>query len=211
MAQNISRNLPVLKSVSAVSIVAVLGVVMSGCAPEPNSALPSASAKASHSATPKNTSTVSATPTSPSIVGEATGYTCDNILTLQELFDFNQNYYYDSSDKSGLGTKLGSQTKALNGITCVYASQSDGAPIELSLAKIQGDGISQVKTELSTTQKQTTAYGQEPNVYAYFSTEGDLGTVNVLIGNYWLSGSSASFGSPEDATKFLDPVIKKLS
>lgn len=109
-----------------------------------------------------------------------------------------------------MGNKLGPLVSGLRGITCEYLSQSDGAPIQLSLVKIHGEGISQVKTDLSSTGKKTTAYGQEPEVSGYFTTNGDNGTIDVLVGNYWLSASSIAFSAPEDAAKFLTPVISKL-
>lgn len=131
-------------------------------------------------------------------------------MTLQELFDFNQNYYLSTAKTQDFGDTLGKQVSTLSGITCDYASQSDGALIQLSLVKIEGKGVEQVKSQLSSTGKSTTAYGQEPTISAFFINSGDIGTITVIKGNYWLSASSAAFAGPEDATKFLAPVIEKL-
>lgn len=188
-----------------------LTLLLAGCASESSQSSSTSSHSSTSSATPKQKSVATTTPTPTSLVGEPTGYTCDTLLTLQELFDFNQNYYFDSSNKTGLGSTLSSSASSLKGITCVYSSQSDGAPIEITLAKIQTPGIDQVKADLSQSGKSTSVYGQEPSVVAYFVSSGDLGTINVLIGNFWLSAASSSFGAPEDAIKILSPVIAKLS
>lgn len=193
-------------------VLALSALALTGCASE--TATPVATQSAATSSTPKVTSskTAAATPTSTplSLVGEPTGFSCDSVLTLQELFDFNQNYYLSTAKTQDLGDTLGKQVSSLSGITCDYASQSDGALIQLSLVKIEGKGIDRVKSELSSSGKSTSAYGQEPKTSAFFVSTGDVGTINVVIGNFWLSASSAAFTAPEDATKFLSPVIEKL-
>lgn len=211
MAQTIRNKKSQIAFASICISTVSLTLLLAGCASESSQTTNTSSHSSTSSATPKQKSVATTTPTPTSLVGEPTGYTCDSILTLQELFDFNQNYYFDSSNKTGLGSTLSASSGSLKGFTCVYSSQSDGAPIELSLAKIQSPGIEQVKNEQSRAGKSTSVYGQEPSVFAYFVSSGDLGTINVLIGNYWLSAASSSFGAPEDAIKILSPVIAKLS
>lgn len=197
------------QAILAGAVLTISVLALAGCAPEPTStstAQPTLSATKSSSAK----STPSATSTTLALVGEDTGFSCDTLLSLQEIFDFNPNYYLSTSSPTAMGNELGKEAAGLKGITCEYVSQSDGPPIQLSLAKIQGDGITQVKSTLAASGKPTTLYGAEPAVTAYFSTSGDVGTVNVLVGKYWLSGSSQGFTSPEDAAKILTPVVAKL-
>ena len=197
------------QAVFAGAVLTITVLALAGCAPEPTS---SSTPQPSHSATKLGSAKQSPTSsaTTPALVGEDTGFTCDTLLSLQEIFDFNPNYYLSTSSPTAMGNELGKTATGLKGITCEYISQSDGPPIQLSLAKIQGDGITQVKSTLATSGKLTTLYGAEPAVSAYFSTSGDVGTVNVLVGKFWLSGSSQGFTSPEDAAKIFTPVVAKL-
>lgn len=200
-------------AISRISLVCGLlffsGVFLTGCASEPT---PTPTLQPSHTAT--TTSAAKTTPTATAVpsalAGEDTGFTCETLLSLQEVFDFNPNYYLSSSSPTSLDDELGKSTASLNGITCEYVSQSDGPPIQLSLVKIQGDGISQVKSQLTSAGKTTSVYGNEPAINAYFTKTGEVGTINILVGNFWFSGSSQSFTAPEDGAKILTPVVTKL-
>ena len=189
--------------------LSILALTLAGCAPEP-SAVTVETVPPSPSATAKSTkSTISPTPTpTTALTGEPTGFNCESLLTLDELYEFNSNYYLSDATTPSLSSELANIVNSQSGVLCIYKSFSDGPDIQVALAKFPPSQNDMLIGQISQYGKSTSAYGN--GTTAFFVTESGFGTINVVKGNYWLSFSSGPFDSPEDALKIATPILEKL-
>lgn len=138
------------------------------------------------------------------------GKTCDDVMSLQALYDFNPNFTYDAN----LSTPSSSHAEkivSIQGISCAYLNLSSGSKIFLSLAKLDETGLSILKEQLSAEGAKKVTSGSLPVDASFFSITDGVGTQDILTNKFWVSVSSASFISPEDTSHFLKSVLASLS
>ena len=185
---------------------ALFALVLTGCAagddPTPsNSTTPTSAASAE-----PTTSATSESPTpSPTPTPEATGspiaQTCGDLLTLQDVYDFNPNYG-TAPDYSPTAGGLAETAADYNGLTCGYSNQSSGELIELSVVAPNDVLMSTLKQQADADSQAVPTYGTPPTVDGFFTYIGGSGQAQVFTGTYWVTLSSPGFykepGTAED-------------
>ena len=190
----------------------VVMIVLTGCV----------STSPAGSSTPVTTSTAgsdqlmtpstSAIPTATSTPakGQPIGLTCSELMSVQDLYQFNANFSFNSSVVPAPGS-LDEKIVQEQGISCGYVNLSSGENIVLSVAKLSPSEISDQVTETKKTSAPTDAYASFATNGAFFVSQGGAGNITLFSNTYWISVTSTWFAQPEDALKFLDAPLMKLS
>lgn len=183
-------------------IAAVAAVALSGCAPE------SSEHSASHSPSPSTSASASASPDAsvepsqnPDAVAEATpvGVSCDDIITAQNLYDFNPNFSRITSPSSVSATAK--QATELKGIACYYVNQTSGELITVTVATPGPTTLAALRTDLAASATPAPALGD-----AWFAN----GQTTVLTGAHWVTVASDVFYEAADSKQLVDYVTSHL-
>lgn len=135
---------------------------------------------------------------------------CEDVMSLQALYDFNPNFAYDATVPPP-GGSYAKKIVSIEGISCTYLNLSSGSKIVLSVAKLDTAGLSELKVRLGAEEpKRVTSVTPSGDASFFIITDG-VGTQDILTNKYWVSVSSASFTSPEDTARFLESVLAALS
>lgn len=181
------------------AIAAVAVVALSGCAPE--SSEHGASHSPSASPSPSASSSASPAPSS-SAVDESTavGVTCDEIITAQNLYDFNPNYSRIDAPASVSATAK--EAIDLKGIACYYVNQTSGEVITVTVATPGPTKLAALRSELTASATAAPQLGD-----AWFAD----GQATVLAGSaYWITVSSDAFYEGVDAQQLVTYVTSHL-
>lgn len=191
--------LPVLVGIVAVSLA------LSGCAsPEPaansttsSGSTASASASAASSPTPTPTATPAGTPVT---VG------CNEILTLQNVYDYNPNYGANPTfrvpDQITPLTKIG-------GVACGWVNQTSGDTFAVGIAKPDAATKTQAANQAATSYKAVPTYGNPP-IEGFFGVESGVGVATVFANGYWIVVTSSTFIEPGDAAELVENVLANV-
>jgi hypothetical protein len=163
------------------------------------------------SATPTATETPAATaaPTSDAVISSPVGVTCDQLLTLQDVYDYNPNYTALPAAKPAVDSKAG-QIAGMNGLTCQWKNNTSESTIDLGLAKLTDDQLTSLKNIAFQAGGSVPTYGDPASVEGYFNMVGAKGQAQVFTGSYWLTLSSDEFLEPGDAQQLLMAAIPHL-
>lgn len=141
------------------------------------------------------------------LVGVKIETKCEDVISLQELYDFNPNFALDQSSPA-LSQEIANNFDSLKGLTCVYKNLTSGELIQLSLAKISDGSVPYLKQLLSESgQSAGSTSGSEASS---FTSQDGMGTSQIILRNYWISVSSQSFLSSTDAEQFVAPLLNRL-
>ncbi len=117
-------------------LAATLALSACGSAADPASTA-TATPKPSATGTPTATATATAVPdpapTDEVETGQPVGVSCDDVVSPQQMYDFNPNYGLLNGFVPD-GGSLAGQAVAANGIACRWLNQSNGATIDVSVA-----------------------------------------------------------------------------
>lgn len=128
---------------------------------------------------------------------------CDELVTLEELYDWNPNV---SADPSHLPTDSVRRALDLGGISCGWVNQTSGVRFNLALVILPPDRADAAMSELAATSRVARVAGLE----AYFVSNEGVGKVDAFSGSYWLTIESSEFVAPEDAEALLSSVVNSL-
>ncbi|WP_160141119.1 iron ABC transporter ATP-binding protein [Cryobacterium shii] len=183
-------------------------VALTGCSSDSAPAkTPGATATAS--ATAAATSTPSAAPTpTPTPSGTPVTLACDQVLTLDDVYEFNPNYGTAPDFKPG--GALAKKAVEYDGLTCGLLNQTSGEMIEISVAQPNDVLLNQLKNTAASAGQIVPTYGTPPAVEGYFGTSGGKGEVQVFTETYWVTLSSPVFGEPGDAEKVVSAALANL-
>ena len=131
--------------------------------------------------------------------------TCDQLVSPDQLYEFNPNVGVNPAYQAEAGTTA-SKMVSLQGVACGWSNQSSNETIEIAVAHLSPAAIETLKNDLVLTSNPVPTYGEE----AYFSLDGGLGEANVFQGDYWIYTRSATYIEPGDATPLVDDVIAAL-
>jgi len=183
---------------------ALAGIVVGGvaaCAPSPAAApTKSPTPSASATATPKPTTAPTAAP-----VGTKVDIDCDALITPQAMYDFNPNFSLNGTYKPAAGTEA-ADIVDMNGLACGWVNQTSGEVIEVAVANLPADKLTELKNGFVTSSNSVPTYGVE----GYFKVDGATGEAEAFGGPYWISASSTAFYEPGDALMIVDPALKAL-
>lgn len=190
------------------ALTAALALSLTACAGIPGGATTSSTDTTSvPSSSELLTSTATANPIAKTY---PVGKTCEDVMSLQALYDFNPNFTYDATLSTSSSTHA-AKIVSIEGISCAYLNLSSGSKIFLSIAKLDATGLSILKEQLSTEGAKEDTSVSPPVDVSFFSVTDGVGTQDILTNEYWVSVSSASFISPEDTAHFLKSVLASLS
>lgn len=183
---------------------ALFAVVLSGCAssdaPTPSD---SATATSGASAEPTESAEPSASPTpTPEATGSPIAQSCGDLLTLQNIYDFNQNYG-TAPDYSPTAGSLADTAATYNGLTCGYSNQSSGELIEVSVVAPNDVLMTMLKQQADADSQAVPTYGTPPTVDGFFTYAGGSGQAQVFTGTYWVTISSPAFYNEPGAAEGL--------
>ena len=195
-------------AVAAIAMLAVSG--LSGCvgdkAPSPNR--PSASVTASPSgsaapASPSATPTASPTPTPTASVPIT--LTCDQLVSRQDIYDFNPNFGLQSDYTPEAGSTAASIV-ARKGVACSWLHQTSRDTLRVAVANLSAAEIAARQNELKSSSQPVSEFGSN----GYFSAAGGVGVAEAFTGSSWIVASSSFFGEPADAAAIVAAALKGL-
>jgi hypothetical protein len=149
------------------------------------------------------------TPASDAVISAPVGVTCDQLLGLQDVYDYNPNYTALPAAKPAVDSKAG-QIAGMNGLTCQWKNNTSESTIDLGLAKLTADQLTSLKNIAFQAGGSVPTYGDPASVEGYFNMVGTKGQAQVFTGSYWLTLSSDEFLEPGDAQQLLMAAIPHL-
>ena len=188
---------------------ALFALVLSGCAsgdaPTPTD---SAAATSTASAEPTESAAPSPTPT-PEATGSPITQICGDLLTLQDVYDFNPNYG-SAPNYSPTTDGLAETAATYNGLTCGWSNQTSGELIEVSVVAPNGVLMTTLKQQADADSQAVPTYGTPPTVDGFFTYSDGVGQAQVFTGTYWITLSTPAFGEPGDAESLLSVILAHL-
>jgi hypothetical protein len=187
---------------------ALLGsVLLAGCTPAPT---PSSSAPiGTGPGLPSSTGTPAPEPSASAIVSQPVDIGCDAVITPDDMYAFNPNVSImpDGTPKAG---STASEIAAMNGLTCQWVNNTSNTTIDVAVAKLNDDELTDLKNRAVTESKQVPTYAAPP-VEGYFTVIEDEGEAQVFTGSYWVTLRAVDFVEPGDAEQLAEAAIAHLS
>ncbi|TFD88391.1 iron ABC transporter ATP-binding protein [Cryobacterium serini] len=190
---------------------ALLALLLAGCsgAEEPTPT-DSAAATGEASADPTTRAEPSSSPTP---TAEATGspiaQLCGDLLTLQDVYDFNPNYG-TAPNYSPTADGLAETATTYNGLTCGWSNQTSGELIEVSVVAPNDVLMTTLKQQADADSQAVPTYGTPPAVDGFFTYAGGVGQAQVFTEQYWVTLSTSAFFEPGDAESLISTVLSHL-
>lgn len=153
--------------------------------------------------------TPSSLPVEEGIVGIPLGETCESLISIEDLYNFNSNFALDSSQSPAPGSlaKLATDYK---GISCNFVNLSSGESVTVSLAKFDNQGFTRLKQMREKESFPSKVSFVPAEFLALFTPEAQGGTLEVFGNNYWLTAKANWVQNAEDFNKLIANSIAKL-
>ena len=192
---------------------ALFALLLAGCSgvgePTPtNSAIATSGASADPTTSAEPASSPTPTPT-PEATGSPITQICGDLLTLQDVYDFNPNYG-SAPDYSPTADGLAATAAAHNGLTCGWSNQTSGELIEVSVVAPNDVLMASLKQQADADSQAVPTYGTPPTVDGFFTYSGGSGQAQVFTGTYWITLSTPAFSEPGDAEGLLSVILAHL-
>ena len=190
---------------------ALFALLLAGCsgggeATPTNSAVATSGA----SADPTTSAVPSSSPTpTPEATGSPIAQTCGDLLTLQDVYDFNPNYG-SAPDYSPTADGLAATAATYNGLTCGWSNQTSGELIEVSVVAPNDVLMTTLKQQADADSQAVPTYGTPPAVDGFFNYSGGSGQAQVFTGTYWITLSTPAFSEPGGAEGLLSVILAHL-
>jgi len=186
--------------------VCALGITtLSACTDSPK---PKPTHSASATATSKPTVAPTPTPT-PTDPPTPVTLTCEQVVTPQQLYDFNPNYGTDPG-YSPADNSLPAAVVADKGVACGFLNQTSNAVIEVAVAKPAASALTTRKNSAAASGQVVPTYGVPPTVEGYFGVTGGVGQAQIFSNGYWIILESKDFAEPGDAQPIAAAVLQNL-
>lgn len=179
---------------AGVSLAILVTSTLTGCAHEQQDSSSSTAAKtstASQKPTKSSLATASASPVPFALKAEPTDKTCESILSLQSLYDFDPNLALTPGGTPAGGSLAQSQTQ-LGGITCTLTNLSSQQEVLVTLVKLDQASADHQKAEIATATGNN-SYQVAKDIPGSFQDAGGIGTAQFMSGKYWISLTSSSY------------------
>lgn len=183
-------------------------LVLSACGPAADPAAtttPTATTRPTSSVTATPTATATVTPEAPPTphveTGEPVGLSCNDVVTPQQIYDYNPNYVLVDGFVPE-GGSLAGQAVAANGLACRWMNQTSGATIDVSVAHLDAISTTNRKDFLASNSTPVSNFGPD----GYFD-QGDVGSAaQAFPGPFWVTAASIVFFGAEDASSIMGAV-----
>ena len=190
---------------ASLALSAVLAGVVSACATETDATPTESSAAPTTTATPTPTSTPTASQ-APISVGSPVTISCDQLVSPESIYTFNPNFGLSESYKPAAGTEAATIVEA-KGLACGWINQTSGEVIEVAVANLPTDKLTDLKNNFVMTSNSVPTY----KVEGYFENDGTTGSAEAFSGPYWISASSTAFFEPGDAQPIIAAALAGLA
>jgi hypothetical protein len=180
--------------------------LLSGCA---GNDAPKTTHSATRSSAPDtNGATSSATPT-PTETPTPVNLTCDQLLTAQQLYDYNPNFGTDPGYKPAAGGPTATAVQ-YGGVSCGWLNQTSKSVLEVAVAMPTRDQLTQLTNAAVSGSHVVPTYGVPPTATGYFNASAGGGVAQVFTGKWWVVASSKDFFEPGDAQPVMSAVLQNL-
>ena len=175
-------------------------LLLAACVP---TASPDATSQPTSNASPRPTSTTTPSPEAPAAeTGTPVGIGCNDLITPQEIYDYNPNFGLIADFVPEKGT-LAAQAVAASGLACRWMNQTSGDTIDVSVAHLDSASNQTRKDTLAASSTSVSSFGPD----GYFD-QGDLGSAaQAFPGEFWVTATSIAFFATEDATPIMTDAI----
>lgn len=191
----------------AVSAALLGSLLLAGCTPAATPSTPETPAPAaSGSASPGATATP--TPTATPVRSEPVEIACDALLTPDDMYAFNPNISL-MTEAAPKADSLAAEIAAMDGLTCQWVNNSSSEIIDIAVAKLAENELTDLKNRAVTESTQVPTYGAPP-VEGFFTVVGNEGEAQVFTGSYWLTLRGMSFLEPGDAEQLASAAVAHL-
>jgi hypothetical protein len=163
------------------------------------------STEPSPSDSPSVSATPSATPTPTADAGEPVELSCEQLISAQQMYDYNNNFSLSDEFAPAPGSRAASAVE-YQGLACEWVNDSSGDTIDIAVAKLSPATIEALTADAASAGKATTAFG----VDGYFAVSGDEGRVDAFSDGYWIIADSEFFAEPADAKPLVLDAIAAL-
>ena len=217
-----------LRALGSGVLVCSLGLTLSGClsgdAVPVNGAnaatasdVPLSVESSSANATPSASTSAIPNPTASEatgIIGLATGLTCDDVLSADDLYALKggTNIALNAKATPASGS-MAARLVALKGIACVYVNESSGDKFAVGVARPTTSSMPQVASTIQREQgsaNRVPTYSVITGAVGYFKVYSGIGLASVLTPTYWYSVSSTTFETSRDAKQIVQLIQKSL-
>lgn len=137
--------------------------------------------------------------------GQPFSVACDEVLTPQQLYDYNPNVGADPGyrPRGGSGPE---RTVELSGTACGWINQTSGETISIGVAHFDAVNFSRVREMARTAGGSSSGLGMD----GHYRTSSGLGVVDAFTGSYWIAAESSTFFAPEDVAPLLEAIRSNL-
>jgi len=189
----------------ALALAGVVATAVTACAPETEaSPEETRTPTAEPSETPEPTASATPAPASIPVTID-----CNTLITPQAIYDYNPNFGLSESYKPAAGTEAADILGA-DGLACAWINQTSGEVVEVAVANLPAEQLTQLKNDFVTTSNSVPTYGDPTKIEGYFEVVGGIGQAQAFAGPYWISAASASFFEPGDAQPVVAAAIAGL-
>lgn len=191
------------KSIASAGLILAVILSISGCSGEPSK--PSNTTPASQKSSPAstNTSAASSTPTPTNsaftLKAESMDKSCEQVLSLQSLYDFDPNLALTPEVKASMGT-IGTQQESLGAVSCLLTNLSSQENIQVVVSKLDAASTQHQSEVIATPTTGAQSYQVASGVPGLFIQTDGVGTAQFMSGNYWVSLTSKTFTSGVQAS-----------
>ncbi len=160
-------------------------------------------------ATPTPTIIIEPTPTpTPSATADdavAVTVGCDELVTAQELYDYNPNFALQAQFSPTPGS-LAAEAVAAKGVACSWVNLTSGETIVMAVAHLGDAALTARANELVVSSNSVPTY----EVEGYFLLDGGVGTAQAFKSPYWISATSTYFFEPGDVAPLMANALSAL-
>ncbi|WP_349898522.1 hypothetical protein [Parafrigoribacterium soli] len=184
-------------------ITAIALLALTGCKdtahPTASTAPSRSTSSSSASATPEATAHATAAPSQAA--GTPLGVGCEQLVSLQQMYDFNPNFSLDADYTPKSGSSASAALK-YRGIACNWVNQTSGETISFAAAHPAASDLAALKRAAAS----GTAVSGLGDA-AWFSKSGETGELQVFRGPYWVTATSVFFGTADDAKQLAEDAV----
>lgn len=190
-----------------------LTLMLSSCAAEPaetsKSPTPTAAQSAQATMKPSTSSTPAPTPSAFVLKAVTMDKSCEQIITVQSLYNFDQNLASYPSSQQAPGT-IAQQQSQLGAVGCTITNLSTQEEVYATVTKLDGPSATYQQALISSPAAGYSSYQVANGVPGMFSVENGEGIAQFMTGPYWISLTSKTFSSGVDASQLSNVIHNNL-
>lgn len=185
-------------ALASIGFLVVGSIALTGCSygSSESSIQTSKTPKKNPTSSTAGKSSTSPTPSASAFAlkAESIDISCDKIVSLQSLYDFDPNLGLTADQKTTFGS-VGAQQESLGAVSCLLTNLSSQEETQVVVTKLNDVSARHQETLISNPREGESAFQVAIGVPGIFSVSGNAGTAQFVTGNYWVSVASKSFTS----------------